>query len=210
MRNGFVLFATVLALLLTALLPAAAAAGGAARTHDGLFLRLSGGAGTANSSIEIEAMGAKIELSGSAVDMNFAIGGMVAPNLAVHGTLWGWSMEEPDLEITIPGYGSESGRVSGTAMMTAIGAGVTYYFMPVNMYASGSVGIGTLEFTEDNESKTDSGPALDLTVGKEWWVGNSWGLGLAGGFSYHSLPEKDVDENWSGTSFALRFSATFN
>lgn len=58
--------------------------------------------------------------------------------------------------------------------------------------------------------ESNSGLALDFTVGKEWWVGGNWGLGLAGCFGYHSIPDGGVDANWSGTSFGLRFSATMN
>ena len=56
-----------------------------------------------------------------------------------------------------------------------------------------------------------------VDAGKEWWAGEAWGLGLAGGFTYFSAKEKDIlsgvldsNESWSGPSYALRFSATFN
>jgi len=55
--------------------------------------------------------------------------------------------------------------------------------------------------------------ALDATVGKEWWVGDSWGLGFAGDFTYLSAPDKDLygsSDNWGVTGFGIRFSATFN
>jgi len=48
------------------------------------------------------------------------------------------------------------------------------------------------------------------SAGKEWWVGKNWGLGVARGFGCHSLPEKNMDENWTGASFGVRFSATLN
>jgi len=63
----------------------------------------------------------------------------------------------------------------------------------------------------DNVStETDNGFALDLGIGKEWWVGKSWGLGFNGGYSYHSVPEHGMSENWSGSGYAIRFSATYN
>lgn len=85
---------------------------------------------------------------------------MIAENLALHGTLFGWSVSDPDVSI--------------------------------------------------DENETDPGFAFDATVGKEWWVGGSWGLGLAGSFGYHSIPDDVVDSNWKGPSFGLRFSATLN
>lgn len=41
---------------------------------------------------------------------------------------------------------------------------------------SGSVGLGGLLSDSGNvEVEADAGPALDLTFGKEWWVGRNWG-----------------------------------
>lgn len=199
--------------LLSCALWTSIAAAGEPRTHDGFFLRLSAGIGAGRT--EIEGAGGSAEFSGGAGDGNLAIGGMVAPNFAIHGTFFGFAMDEPDAEISITGLGSVSGELDGTVALSGVGGGVTYYFMPVNMYLSGSVGFGqlSLETDDDNfdlDGESDTGLVLDLTLGKEWWVGNSWGLGIAAGFGYHSVPDENFDENWSGTSFALRFTATLN
>ena len=189
-------------------------AGGASRTHDGLFLRLAVGGGKAGSKIDVPDTpatpgGAVIDLSGTSGDVDFALGGMVQPNLAIHGTIFGWSVSDPDADIRI-GTLSGKGTLSGTATMSAIGPGMTYYFMPANLYLTGSLGVGKFKLTGDVEGESKSGFALAMGLGKEWWAGNNWGLGLAGGLTYHSIADKDVSENWSGTSFALRFSATRN
>jgi hypothetical protein len=175
------------------------------RDHlDGFFMRLSAGGGAAKT--EITALGITEEFSGGAADFNFAIGGMVSPNLALHGTIWGWVLSNPDFSI-----GSVTQTVNADVTMAAVGAGLTYYFMPANFYLSGSVGAGSLSLDAGGVSaSTDAGLALDFTLGKEWWVGNRWGLGAAAGVSFHSIPDGGVDENWSGASFALRFSATYN
>ena len=55
-----------------------------------------------------------------------------------------------------------------------------------------------------------SGFALEAAVGKEWFVSDRWGLGLAVGITYHSFPDEIAGENWSGISIPVRFSATFN
>jgi hypothetical protein len=179
---------------------------GEARTHDGFFLRLSGGAGAARS--EIDVPGEKTEFSGSTGDVNIAVGGVVARNLALHGTLFGWLVSDPDLEIE----GVGSATASDTDLdLSAFGGGLTYYFMPVNIYISGSAGVGELGIDSPvGDFSTDSGFVGEITLGKEWWVGGSWGLGVAGAFGFHSIPDGEVDENWSGTSFAIRFSATLN
>lgn len=178
------------------------------REHDGFFLRMSIGGGYADTQIEDES--GELEFSGIAGDYNFAVGGVISDNLAIHGTFFGWGLQDPDFELDA-GLEAE-GELDGSLSMAAIGGGITYYLMPANIYFSGSVGGAKLYFDSDDlgESDSDIGIAGDFTVGKEWWVGNSWGLGIAGGMSLHSIPDGELDENWTGKSFVLRFSSTFN
>ena len=191
------------------------------RAHDGFFLRLSGGAGHASTKLEegsVPPFGpgttTKIELSGTTGDVNLAIGGVVAPNLALHATLWGWSINDPESKLSISGAGDSTVTTNSTLAMGALGAGLTYYVMPINIYLSASFGMGSLSINADgNDGTSNAGFAMDLTLGKEWWVGESWGLGLSGGFNYLTAQDHDIagsSENWSGPGYALRFSATFN
>jgi hypothetical protein len=177
-----------------------------ARDHeDSFFLRLSTGAGYAKTSFEYGTL-PEIEISGVTGDVNIAIGGMLTPNLALHGTLFGWSASDPDLT-----FGSLSGEVQGDVTTSAVGGGLTYYIMPINIYISGSVGIAVMNVeTSLTGGETDNGVAVDFTLGKEWWVSDSWGLGIAGAFGYHSIPEKNIDEKWTGMSFGIRFTASYN
>ncbi len=194
----------VLVFLLTlAVIPATSFAGD--RDHaDGFFLRLSAGIGTAKT--ELAATSGDVEMSGGASDVNLAIGAVIAPNLALHGTLLGWMVSDPDVKV-----GSLSGETNAELSMTAIGAGLTYYIMPLNLYLSGTLGLGSLELEYGRvKGETESGLVVDATIGKEWWVGRKWGLGVAAGLGYHSISEKNIDESWKGTSFAIRFSATMN
>lgn len=184
------------------------------REHDGgFFLRLSAGVGTAKTKVEnvdILADGnpQDLEFSGTSGDVNFAIGAVVAPNLAVHATLAGWSVTDPEVD-----FGPVSLELDNVEMsLSMVGAGVTYYLMPTNVYLSGSLGAATLTTKfEGDEEESDTGLGIDLTVGKEWWVGSRWGLGAALGANFHSVPSGEDDvEDFTGTSFAARFSATFN
>jgi hypothetical protein len=201
-RRGCGVFVCCLALAL----PVLAAAQNAPRAHDGgFFMRLAIGAGPA--ATELEEGGERLKFSGTAGDVNIALGAIVGENLALHGTLAGWSISKPELEVT----GLGSGTIDGDLTMAMFGVGLTYYFAPSNVYLSGSIGLASLTYEVDRVSfDTDNGMALELALGKEWWVGNRWGLGLAAAVNYHSIPDGDVDLNWKGTSFALRFSATFN
>ena len=188
------------------ILMTAAIALGAERDHeDGFFLRLSGGFGSASTETELGSETWKMDGVGS--DVNIAIGGMVRPNLALHGTLFGWMTTDPEMSI-----GSVSGTIDADIIVSAFGGGATYYFMPANAYVSASLGFGTLTFVLVGVCiYSDYGPVVDVTVGKEWWVGDNWALGVAGGLIYHSLPDEDLlEDNWTGMSYALRFTATRN
>ena len=181
------------------------------RDHSGgFFLRLAAGGGVADT----ENSGLPLDFSGLGGELDIAIGGVVAENLALHGTVFGWLISDPDVEGEVITSDSKRRSISGTASgdldMTAVGGGITYYFMPVNIYLSGSVGVGSLNGGGDISGESDNGFAGMVTAGKEWWVSNRWGLGVAGVFGFHSFPEPGVRENWSGWNLAVMFSATFN
>ena len=177
---------------------------GQPRTHDGLFLRLAGGIAFAQTGIEDDA-GDDFEFSDMGGHGNFAIGGRIGNNLLLHGTLWGWDLSDADVEINDQEVNSNL-----DVSMGAVGGGMTYYFEPANVYISGSLGVGQLNFGDDSIDDSDTGLAFEALVGKEWWVGNSWGLGIAGDLNYHSFPEDGVTDNWNGLSLGILFSATLN
>jgi len=206
MRGSALILRSSLISILGLAVLAGTATAGQPRTHDGFLLRLSAGAGGAKTSEDFAS--SSLEISGAAGDVNFAVGGMIAPNFAIHGTIFGWSLTDPEVELT----GHVSGELNGDLSMSAIGAGFTYYFMPANLYISPSVGVGTLTLDIDglDDIESDPGLALDFTLGKEWWVSNSWGLGIAGAVGYHSIPDNGTDEKITGSNVAIRFTATYN
>jgi hypothetical protein len=169
--------------------------------------------GGANATIDdVGLQGEDLKLNGTCGDANFAIGAIVTKNLALHGTFGGWSISEPDVEFG----GDDQGDLDDSSLnLSMFGAGVTYWFMPVNMYLSGSIGAATMDLEVDNDEgpdfdlESDTGFGVDLTLGKEWWVGNKWGLGVAAGLNFSDVPTED-DEHIKSTSFAIRFSATYN
>jgi len=206
MSRSSLFAAVVLAFVFLPFHATGAVAGGKPRTHDRFFLRMAAGGGWFSN--KLNGVGADLEFSGFSGDGDIAIGGMVSPNLALHGTIFGWAAADPDLKLTPGG----SGTAKGTVDMSAFGGGLTYYFMPANVYVSGTLGFGSFSFTPDNGPSTDTGDGLafELTAGKEWWVGNSWGLGISGAYTFSSVPETGVSDNWKGNAFGVRFSATFN
>jgi len=185
-------------------LPQVAVAGGGPRDHLGFFLRMTAGglyASTSADDWEFADILGEVEANGWGGDFTLALGGCVSENFALHGSLFSQTVTDPDVEIENLG----EGELDGSVTMNAYGGGITYYLMPVNVYLSGNLGLGFVTIdAEGEEHTTDPGFAMDLSIGKEWWVGNSWGLGLAGAFGFHSI------EDFSGWNVGVRFSATFN
>jgi hypothetical protein len=187
-------------------------------THDGFFLRLSTGIGFASVKGDSDNSGT---FKGATGQGSIAVGGMIVDNLAIHADFFATTLFNPDYEIN--GTTSSTPNNFEVAMRAAtVGAGLTYYFMPVNLYLTASLGIayvstevsytsGGVSFKNTYESETGLG--LNVMLGKEWWITDNWGLGVAGQLIYFNIPVKDKDsasDNFSGASFGALFSATYN
>jgi hypothetical protein len=149
----------------------------------------------------------------SAGSFEFSIGGVVAPNLALHAALWDWVITSPELKVS---GGDNDGTAKGDEDtqfgMVAYGAGVTYFIMPFNSYVSALVGAGQLSLNNGyEEQRTDTGLAFRAVFGKEWWVSDNWGLGAAASVDYSSIPGAGEDPpTWQGIAGNVGFTATFN
>lgn len=209
MRHGVLLL--LLAVLLSPLSAGEARAANEPKAHDaGFFMRLSAGFGGAGTSADVDFLQTgtidELKYTGAGSDLNFAFGGIVAPNLALHGTLFGWAIAEPDLEFG----GTEFPTDDVMLMLLGYGGGATYYLGASNVYLSASVGAAELNLEVEGVTyETDVGWAVQGMAGKEWWVGGKWGLGVAVDFGYHSVPDRD-GTTYSGSNWGVLFSATFN
>lgn len=87
--------------------------------------------------------------------------------------------------------GKKTGVVSNDGLnIFVIGGGLTYYF-PENFFASASVGASDISVSingTDYVSTLDAGFAFNLSVGKEWWVGNQIGIGIE--FAYTHIRQR--------------------
>ncbi len=179
--------------------------------HDGFYMRLTMGLGYLNAKFNY--LGQDTTISGNGVAMTFAFGGAVTPHLVLYGEMLVNMAFEPDLE-----YGGTSQPMTGTNVgLLGIGPGVAYYLEPSNLFFS-----GTLAFSQVQESASDSSnsnDSADLTdmgigasfmVGKEWWVSNNWGLGLAGLLRLASMKMRYEDTRMTATAISVLFSATYN
>ena len=139
--------------------------------HDGFFLRFQAGFG-AGRMVESEVPGGDVTLSGTAGAFRIQIGGSIAGNLVLFGEMGGAGITNPQLEWNAQSQGTEHTYLS----ITDVGAGLTWYFMPSNIYICGSVTLSKdrIEFGSYSAS-TRNGAGACLSVGKEWWAGAEWG-----------------------------------
>ena len=146
--------------------------------------------------------------TGLGVGMNLSVGGAVVRNLVLHADLRGVWLGNPKQR--------SAGRNSdfdADIVLDSAGAGLTYYFMPHNIYATGSIGVGVFAFEDDAggaSKNSKAGLTLSGAIGKEWWVGADWGLGVAGQVSYIRARDYVDDKRLHGLAVNVLFSATYN
>jgi hypothetical protein len=175
--------------------------------HDGFFLRLSLGMGYENFHLN-SGRGDLFNIGGFGYGSSLAIGGCVVPNLALHADFFGSGVFDPHFEQN----GVDLGELTdGQTTQNAVGFGATYYFMPLNLYVGLSLGVGFVRIDHpDLTIEPDPGFAMNAMVGKEFWVGNDWGIGVAAQFIYNHIPTENSQANSEWTSFNILFSATYN
>lgn len=201
---------TALAAALLVVAPALAAradAGDDDAHHRGFFLRMHLGGGYLNSSATDA--GTALRVKGGAGSFSVAVGGAVARDLHLYGELMDSVASSPTYSVN----GTSAVGTNTSYGLVGLGPGVNYYFMPVNIYLSGSLLLARLAADNGNGStgNSDWGLAGKFQAGKEWWVSENWGLGIAGMLLAGSNPagggSKATFTTWSG---ALLFSATYN
>lgn len=156
------------------------------------------GVGGAYGSFGTTINGTDFRVSGGGVNYNAAIGYAVADNFALHVDLNGVTLFSPGVSSSAS---STISVASGTSYTTGIvGGGFTYYFMPFNFMLSGSVGLALLQADSTYGGATLGqsrlGFGANVLFGKEWFIGNGLGLGVAGQVLYALIP----DQEFAGTT----------
>jgi hypothetical protein len=80
------------------------------------------------------------------------------------------------------------------------------------MYVTGAVGVSWLRGSTGPGFATPAvGVGLSADAGKEWWVSDRWGLGVAARFwfTHTSDRESSVSTDYDMTGVALLFTATY-
>ena len=68
--------------------------------------------------------------------------------------------------------------------------------MPANVYVSGAIGASILSIKNNNKTnETDSGFGINLLVGKEWWVSQDWGVGVAAQLMFSRVSDKSENSS---------------
>jgi hypothetical protein len=170
--------------------------------HLGFALRLDAGIGYMGL---LAPSGGSSEGSASG-GMGIVIGGAVAEDLILGGDLWGTGM------LGRMGMMQNGGTGYG---LGGVGLNVTYYIMPANVYLSASPSVtfqsSMVRFGGSTQVSSVAGFGAKLSVGKEWWVGDHWGIGLAGQFfgSWNGTSGNGVG-TWTTLAGGVAFSATYN
>jgi hypothetical protein len=176
--------------------------------HFGFFIRPDLGFGYLSSS---ESTGsADGTISGVAGVAGVSIGGAVAENLILSAHIYDAVSTNPSASLG----GTTVNTSNSSLTMFGIGPELTYYFMPNNVYVSGTLALSRMTMNSNGrDASTDWGIGSRVSLGKEWWVSSHWGLGLSGHISYAA--NNDPTSNGNGnlmSSWAVgaAFSATYN
>jgi hypothetical protein len=176
-----------------------------AHQHDGFFLRFLPGSGYSQVFVDI------ISFSGGFTFANtIQIGGTVSDNLIIFGDIGGVNILSPSVKINDEDV-DNPGDVR--IVFGGFGPGVCYYLMPDNYYISLSILLHQSNFYLDNLSgiEADNGFGFNFVIGKEWWVGEQWGLGVSLYFRYGAQSQKNgTDVTISSYSLGALFTATLN
>lgn len=185
-----------------------------AREHDGFFLRLSigPGAGVALYREKVDTVHTDdVEARGLAGLFDLAMGGRVYGNLILHGNVLFTRFDSPTRHVD----GVKDAALHVTSSSTMVGGGASYYFMPLNVYLTSSLGLAwAFEERGNDQLRSGTGMFVVVAAGKEWWVGRSgeWGLGAAlrGTFAAAPVDIAGVESTLKLMTLGLAFSATFN
>lgn len=170
--------------------------------HDGFFLRMFGGPGYG----KLGSSGRSYD--GFAMGVGWAIGGAITDNLILFAEENG---------VIMPAAVKSTNASSGdkTLGLMMLGGGASYYFMPHNVFLSGSL-LASFRPSDKSDSSSDvprlsAGVGGKLMVGKEWWASANWGLGAAAHLIYAHMGDKDdSSRGWNLMAFGASFVATYN
>ncbi|MBC7382005.1 MAG: hypothetical protein H7296_03310 [Bacteroidia bacterium] len=181
--------------------------------HDGLYVSASTGIIYGNVFDSYKSYDYIYKGASSVFDLK--IGGAIIKNLILHATVIGISNNNPVLVDRNKNTQNKMGK-NYTFNETMLGVGITYYFMPVNILTSVSLGAG--QFVLYNESSgpqaimSPRSPSLQIKAGKEWLFYKKWSVGAAVIY-HHTSTSNLIDEFFEQISshrYGILLNASFN
>jgi hypothetical protein len=194
---------------------ASAGTASAQQTHQGVYVH--GELGAAFS----DHQNAGTEYTGWGPGMAVAVGGPIAENLVLHGDFLASWFENPTLTRGAVSMPTPAG-ITYDLTRVALGPGITWYLMPINVFASGAITFGK-QFTDVGTTNpsgqtttlsyhTNWGLGFELALGKEWWVGPRVGIGVVGRYSYGQMDDASTRNTtlYTVQVWSLSFSASYD
>ncbi|GEM_PF-1357795 len=182
-----------------------------AKEHDGFYMRFQLGFGYGKSTIN-DFKGDDLSFKGASTTFNMQLGYAFIDNVIVF-----IENSASVLGSARASYGGAlpSGDTKTDVSISNLGIGISYYFMPVNIYISPVISLTTTKFDGSIlKGSSNNGAGFSLSVGKEWWVSDNWGIGVAlfGYLGLDTVTEKSLDRkhDLSNAVFGVLFSATYN
>jgi hypothetical protein len=177
--------------------------------HDGLYMQFTPGVGVAATAAKLDD-GSTVSLAGAGGSFGIAIGAALSHNWILAADLSGTSVFGPTFKKGDMEVKTDDDIKWNTAY---VGAMAAYYVMPINLRISG--GLGALRMALDvphmDLTRSNFGVAAKLGVGKEWWLGNHWGLGVNLEAVAGAIPDDSTSgKGWGFFSTDLAVSATYN
>ena len=188
--------------------------------HDGFYMNFKAGLGymdLQSDKTDYSYVDLKSPLSQS---LSFKPGGAVNPHLAIVGAM-SLSVATGEVKARNAYYSYKSDAM---LLNLILGPGVVFY--PVvggvmdNFFIGATFGLGICGIEMDDaalswdgddysSSSTATGFGVSLEIGKEWWVGDNWSLGVDLVYSYVSGDDIDYDGlEWKSNVIQLRFTLT--
>lgn len=178
---------------------------GTAHRHLGGFFRPDLGFGFA--SMSTSQNGVDVQISGPAGTFGLAAGSAISEDTILAFHVWDAVVTNPTVSVA----GSTINNANATLTLIAFGPELNLYSSDNWYFAvTPSLTRATLA-TSGNSTNTNWGYGMRAAVGKEWWEGDHWGLGIAAHFSVSVNQDSGTNPaTWTGLATTIAFSLTYN
>lgn len=141
------------------------------QSHQGLWVHYEGGASLLSA---VSWSGGRTSLYATGMEHLVAVGGCVVPEFVIHGEAW---VTVPMKVVLAP----SSADVPVRAGARGVGMGLLWYGGLSEIFVGVSAGMAWAELGEvqGGEAESVSGIQIRTRLGKEWWVTDELGVGLA-------------------------------